>query len=96
MGHDNYANYGRDETENSSLMDTGKTGDVVCNIYDMAANTREWTTEYSTFTDSYFASPCVTRGGNYNISYNYTASRNNVVATDSNSGFSFRLSLYVK
>ena len=96
MGHDNYANYGRDETENSSLMDTGKTGDVVCNIYDMAANTREWTTEYSTSTISSHALPCVSRGGYYLNSFYYTAHRDNYNATVSNNYISFRLSLYVK
>ena len=97
MGHDNYANYGRDETGNTSLMDTGKTRDVVCNIYDMAANSLEWTTEYSTSTNSSLAFPCVNRGGIYFNSYDYTANRNSSVATGNSIGvISFRLSLYVK
>ena len=96
MGHDNYANYGRDETGNTSLMDTGKTRDIVCNIYDMAANTFEWTTEYSTNTFSSLAYPCVVRGGVYNGSDSYTANRSRYSATGSYSSFSFRLSLYVK
>ena len=73
----NYANSGRDETGNTSLMNTGETGDKVCNIFDMAANVGEWTTEYSTSTDSSNAYPCTNRGGNYYCSYYYTAYRNN-------------------
>ena len=63
----NYANSGRDETGNTSLMNTGETGDKVCNIFDMAANVGEWTTEYSTSTNSSIAYPCTYRGGNYHI-----------------------------
>lgn len=57
--------------------------DVRCNVYDMAGNTYEWTTE----TSSYDNSPCVSRGGRYDdnsvftvgyyadtTTYNYVAS----------------------
>ena len=44
-GRSNYANQsGRDFS--SSRLDTGKAGDVVCNIYDIAANCYELTTEW--------------------------------------------------
>ena len=76
MGHNNYIDYSRDETGNSSLMNTGETGDVVCNIYDMAANTLEWTTEYSTYVDSNYALPYISRGGYY--SYRKTCSKSSV------------------
>ena len=49
MEDTNYANATIDLIENTILMNTGETGDVVCNVYDMAANLYEWTTEYSTF-----------------------------------------------
>ena len=90
----NYANANRDTTGNRSLMNTGATGDEVCNIFDMAANVKEWTTEYSTSTHSSTAYPCSSRGGMY--SNNYTAFRSDCTATDSNSYIGFRVSLYVK
>ncbi|MBO4292852.1 MAG: hypothetical protein J5881_00445 [Clostridia bacterium] len=43
------------------LKKTGKKGDDVCHINDMASNVREWTTESSTLNKN----PCVTRGGSY-------------------------------
>ena len=94
MGHTNYANANCNTTGNTSLMNTGATNDVVCNIYDMAANEHEWTTEYSTRTYSSYARPCVYRGGDY--SGNYTAYRDHNYATGSNIDISFRPALYVK
>ena len=91
----NYANSGRDETGNTSLMNTGETGDKVCNIFDMAANVGEWTTEYSTYTDSSSACPCTDRGGYYNIS-DYTAYRIGSYATSSVNFIGFRVALYIK
>ena len=93
MGNTDYANK---IDENVTLKDTGKTGDVVCNIYDMAGNTTEWTTEYSTRTDSSWARPCVVRGGYYSNSNLYTASRGIRTATNSDLDISFRSTLYVK
>ena len=92
----NYANAGRDETENSSLMNTGETGDKVCNIFDMAANLLEWTTEYSTNTNSSRAYPCIVRGGGYDYNILYTANRNYDDAIDNGSIIGFRVSLYIK
>ncbi len=93
----NYANAGREETGNSSLMNTGETGDKVCNIFDMAANVIEWTTEYSTLKGGSSASPCTHRGGNCYGSYGIcTASRNCNTATCSLSSCGFRVALYVK
>ena len=93
MGNTDYANK---KDGNGTLKDTGKTGDVVCNIYDMAGNTEEWTTEYSTYTLSRVAHPCVLRGGYYDYSDDYTARRSNSIATNSSYYFSFRSTLYVK
>ena len=92
----NYANSGRDETGNTSLMNTGETGDKVCNIFDMAANVGEWTTEYSTLTISSTACPCTDRGGVYLSSSSYTARRGDNIAAYSNYNIGFRVALYIK
>ena len=94
MGNENYANANRGT--NTSLKDTGSTGDEKCKIFDMAANTAEWTAEYSTFTISSYASPCTLRGGNYNISDDYTSYRLYSDAPYSNFLISFKPLLYVK
>ena len=57
----NYANKG---SVNTSKLNTGKAGDKVCNIHDMASNCSEWSTEYS----MNVGTPCIIRGGCYNIS----------------------------
>ena len=60
-GNSNYANKGFVNTIN---LNTGKAGDKVCNIHDMASNYFEWSTEHSTNTpSSYSGGPCVDRGG---------------------------------
>ena len=93
----NYANAGRDETGNSSLMNTGETGDEVCNIFDMAANVSEWTTEYSTNTRSSDARPCTFRGGYYGYSNGYYAAVRSIsLATFSPGSIGFRVALYIK
>ena len=92
----NYANSGRDETGNTSLMNTGETGDKVCNIFDMAANVFEWTTEYSALTLSSSAYPCTYRGGVYSNSNDYTAYRYSYNATYSFNYLGFRVALYIK
>ena len=80
----------------SSYASTGTnnqtTKDVQCNVYDMASNVFEWTTE----TYSYSNAPCVTRGGNFNGSYGYTSFRGNGgSASSSDSRGGFRPLLYV-
>ena len=93
MGNDNYAN----QTDgNGTLKDTGSTGDEKCKIFDMAGNTEEWTTEYSTYTISSYAIPCTTRGGYFNLSDFYTSIRFYNYATYSYGYISFRPLLYVK
>ena len=97
MGNSNYANANRDTTGNTDLKDTGSTGDQKCKIFDMAGNTLEWTTEYSTTTGgSSDTFPCTIRGGNCNDSDYYTSDRGNDTATGGNNGISFRPLLYVK
>ena len=65
--------------------------DTQCNIYDMAGNCAEWTTETSS--DSII--PCVNRGGFYGDSYNYTRNRFNDMPTVANITYSFRPLLYL-
>ena len=96
MGNKNYANANKDTTGNKGLKDTGSTGDEKCKIFDMAANTAEWTTEYSTHTGRIDASPCTGRGGRYYDSDFYTSDRHPCSATLSDFSYSFRPILYVK
>ena len=83
---------------NDSLSTTGTTNDKQCNIFDMASNTYEWTTE----TGGNNVNPCTYRGGYYNYKYlfsqfgkyDYTSSRNS--SSDvSTSTYGFRPILYL-
>ena len=74
----------------NNLSDASKQ-DVICNVYDMAGNCIEWTTE--TFSSSNV--PCTRRGGSYNYNYNYTSSRSYYEARDSRDTLSFRSLLYM-
>ncbi len=74
-----------------SLATTGTTNDVQCNIYDMASNCLEWSTE----TARNSSSPCVYRGGYYGNS-GYLASTRDGTATGSTYDVpSFRPLLYL-
>ena len=76
---------------NAIYVDDGdEAQDVRCNIYDMAGNTREWSTETSSDTTY----PCVFRGGYYDGSISYTSDR---IGWSSTSGsiYSFRPALYL-
>ena len=78
-------------TETGSSSE-GSYGDNYCNIYDMAGNYVEWTTEYST-NPGY---PCGIRGGDYNNTVrNYTAYRGNYSSNDYWPDVGFRSLLYV-
>ena len=65
--------------------------DKRCNIFDMAGNTREWSTETNSDTNS----PCVSRGGYYNLTGIYTSSRYSNLTTISNRINSARPTLYL-
>ena len=92
-GSNDYAKQNRGS--NTSLITTGATGDVQCNIYDMAKNVIEWTTESSTYTISGSRYPCVTRGGDcYGDSY-FAAIRDHVSTTGSYDSVGFRPLLYL-
>ena len=89
------ATYSRQIRVSSTLSQTGtniqSTKDVQCNVYDLASNVYEWTTE--TFVD--FKYPCVSRGGNYYDSSTYMSGRHSY-STSRDSGFDgFRPLLFV-
>ena len=74
----------------NNLTDTSKQ-DKICNVYDMASNCFEWSTE--TYSNS--GVPCTGRGGRYYSSYSYTSYRNDNLTTRSSSSISFRPLLYL-
>ena len=82
---------------NSSLTNTGANKDEVCKINDMASNTYEWTTEYSTIIvkDSPYASPCTCRGGYCDHNASYTSRRYDNTATYGLTYNGFRPILYM-
>ena len=92
--------YSRKKSVNTSLATTGTndttkyTGkqDIQCNIYDMASNVLEWTTE----TSSNSSFPCVGRGGDYYSSSSYTSSRSSISTSGSNDSIGFRPLLYLQ
>ena len=90
MGNKNYANK---VSINSSIANTGTTGDKVCNIYDIASNCSEWSTEYSNSKSSGSAYPCVNRGGIFYGNPTSSSSRMNFSAKGM-SPYSFRILLY--
>ncbi len=87
--------YSRKNSVNTSLATTGTnnqtTKDVQCNVYDMASNCIEWTTETSIDSNS----PCVNRGGDYDYSYSIMSRRGKSSTSISLSKTSFRILLYV-
>ena len=68
-----------------------ETQDIICNIYDMASNCGEWTTE--TCTGSW--GPCVGRGCNYTSNKFFTSTRGNSGISDLNETSSFRPIIYL-
>ena len=83
--------YSRQISLNTSFLSTGTTDDKQCNIYDMASNVREWTTE----TSSDSSAPCVNRGGNYDGNSNvYTSFRDKRSTSTSYWFIGFRSILY--
>ena len=76
----------------SIISNEDKVQDERCNIYDMAGNTFEWTTE----TDYVSGYPCTYRGGN-NLSgyYSYTSYRYPYTTSGSYFNYSFRPILYL-
>ena len=91
-------NYANQPSLNKSLSQTGTNTltetnkiDKQCNVYDMASNIYEWTTETSSSSDF----PCVDRGGSCDYRGLYTSYRLNDVTSSSDLGIGFRPLLYV-
>ncbi len=90
-------NYAKQTRLQSTLAKTGEASDgtnkdVKCNIYDMAGNTLEWSTETQT-DDTYY---CVSRGGVYNTTGKYVEYRSyQGSATSAYNDLSFRLIVYL-
>ena len=90
--------YSREGSANSSLSNTGTSGtsytgtkDVICNVYDMASNCFEWSTE--TYSESSYAS--TERGGGSDLSYCPTANRGDDLTNGAHDSCSFRPLLYM-
>ena len=90
--------YSRQTSLNSSLLQTGTNTltetneiDKQCNVYDMASNIVEWTTETSSSSNG----PCVVRGGLYYNSVIYSSNRNGNDTSLSNGNLGFRPLLYL-
>ena len=79
------------QTTGTNILKAASKVDKQCNIFDMAGNCFEWTTE--THSDSY--APCVSRGGNYSYSNYYTSYRGYSNTSRAESIFSFRPLLYL-
>ena len=88
----NNKTYSRKNSLNvETLEENGTIDDKQCNVFDMASNLMEWTTE--TFNGEKAG---VLRGGRYNDSYIYTGWRGNNKASVIYIGFGFRPILYLK
>ena len=97
---DNRANktkpYSRQNSLNNSLASQGTNNlevskqDVICNVYDMASNCDEWTTE----TYSHSSYPCTDRGGYYFYSNDYPSNRGGSTGSGTDR-VSFRSLLYM-
>ena len=82
--NDDFADHGTNNLEASKQ-------DIVCNIYDIASNCFEWTTE----TSSDLTHPCTDRGGVYELINTYSSYRNYGYNSSNGPGDSFRVLLYM-
>ena len=78
-------------SKGTNSSDYTGTRDTVCNVYDMASNIRELTTETSNGSDG----PCVSRGGDCYISTFDTSCRDDNGTSNSNDNLGFRPLLFV-
>ncbi len=98
-GKENYSNEtgkghnsGKNKPDNTGERTIGVTTDKVCNIYDMASNCFEWTTEISTLSGGDF---CTLRGGECSSNLR-VQSRSDEDIYFAYQTFSFRTCIYVK
>lgn len=94
---DNLKPYSRQVSLNGSLLNKGTNNlttsnkqDVICNIYDMASNCFEWSTE----TTSSDVNACTFRGGSYSYKETCPSERYDDAAGNSIDYYSFRPILY--
>ena len=87
--------YSKQNSVNTTLVATGTnnqtTKDIQCNVYDMASNIREWTTE----TSSISGYPCISRGGDYSGSNYYAGYRSSSDTSFSGGNIGVRPLLYL-
>ena len=90
--------YSRKKSVNSSFANTGTSGtnytgtpDKICNVYDMASNCWEWSTETCSLSNY----PCTDRAGSYNYGGICTSNRDGYVTTSAYLPTSFRPLLYM-
>ena len=79
------------QTTGTNILKVTSKVDKQCNIFDMAGNCFEWTTETSSRSNN----PCVDRGGGYNVSLDRTSSRYGLNTSHASRGHSFRPLLYL-
>ena len=79
------------QTTGTNILSATSKVDKQCNIFDMAGNCYEWTTETSSRSNN----PCVDRGGGYNVSLDRTSSRYGLNTSHASRGHSFRPLLYL-
>ena len=89
--YSSYASHKSVNTSTDGLANKGTDADEISNIYDMASNCNEWSTE----TSSYSIGPCTGRGGYYIDSDIYTSDRYFRRTTVSIESISFRPLLYM-
>ncbi len=89
-GNSNYANK---KFGSVDLIYTGKKGDKVCNIHDMAGNYLEWATEHSNMAAYY---SCVKRGGYGQMPTSHRNYDHGIGSPFNVDGISFRPILYIK
>ena len=93
-GKSNYANQ-KGKSFSTSKLNTGKARDVSCNIYDMAANCFEHSTEYNAFSYYEGYKGCVIRGGDFEDDEKYVARRFDMASGIDHWAQSFRTILYM-
>ena len=81
------------QTTGTNILKATSKVDKQCNIFDMAGNCEEWTTETSSSSSS--GSPCVSRGGSYAFSNYDTSDRSIGTTFHDNINLSFRPLLYL-
>ena len=79
------------QTTGTNILKATSKVDKQCNIFDMAGNCYEWTTETYSLSDF----PCVNRGGDFYDSNGYTSCRSLDSTSGAYSGLSFRPLLYL-